>query len=138
MPGQQMESYRGSYNISFYKDLDNKVLDQKKTDQARTYGGADIMLAKVGGLMDSLWGEGHHFWVFDNSDFHGSASDGDFWPGEYEKNHVNVTELTQSGILNGMRSGNVFIVHGDLINALDFKAASLVKSRTMGQELETY
>jgi hypothetical protein len=137
MPGHQKESYRGSYNFGFYTDPNKKVLDQEKTDQARTYGGADIMLAKMGGLMDSLWGEGRHFWVFDNSDFHGSASDGDFWPGEYEKNHVNVTELTQSGILNGMRSGNVFITHGDLIKALDFKAASLSNQSTMGQDLET-
>jgi hypothetical protein len=137
MPGHQMESSRGSYSNNFYTDANKKILDQEKTDQARTYGGADIMLAKVGGLMDSLWGEGRHFWVFDNSDFHGRTDGNDFWPGEYEKNHVFVTELTQSGILNGMRSGNVFITHGDLIKALDFKAASLGNSRTMGQDLET-
>jgi hypothetical protein len=136
MPGHQKESSRGSYNFTFYKDPANKILYKAKTDRARTYGGADIMLAKVGGLMDSLWGEGHHFWVFDNSDFHGSDNDSDFWPGEYEKNHLFITELTQAGILAGMRSGNVFITHGDLINALDFKAASLGNSKTMGQELE--
>ncbi|MDR3574487.1 MAG: hypothetical protein P4L50_11535 [Anaerolineaceae bacterium] len=137
MPGHQKESARGSYSYNFFKDANSKIPDQQKNDQARTYGGADIMLAKVGGVMDSLWGEGRRFWVFDNSDFHGSASDGDFWPGEYEKNHVYVTELTQSSILNGMRSGNVFITHGDLINALDFKAASSGNSSTMGQELDS-
>jgi hypothetical protein len=134
-PGHQKEPARGGYSSMFYTDKDKKNLDQAKSDLARTYGGADIMLAQVGGLMDSLWGEGRRLWVFVNSDFHSSADDADFWPGEYAKTYINVATVTPTAIVAGMRSGNVFIVHGDLINALDFKAAAGDIARTMGQEL---
>jgi len=36
------------------------------------------MTAKVGGLWDSLLGEGRRFWAFVNSDFHSAAEDADF------------------------------------------------------------
>ena len=136
MPGHQKEPGRGGYSSSFYTDPEKKNRDQEKTDRARTYGGVDYMLAKVGGLMDSLWGEGRHFWAFVNSDFHSSADDADFWPGEYAKTYVNVSELTPSAILDGMRSGNAFIAHGDLINVLDFQAAAGGDAKTIGQELQ--
>ena len=51
LPGHQKEGWRGGYGNNYG---DNTAL-------ARTYGGADYMLAKVGGLMDSLWGEGRKF-----------------------------------------------------------------------------
>ena len=62
----------------FNSDEANKVVDEAKTARARTYGGADIMTAKVGGLWDSLLGEGRRFWAFVNSDFHSAAEDADF------------------------------------------------------------
>jgi hypothetical protein len=135
MPGHQKEPSRGGYGNKFYTDQDKKNLDQEKTNRARTYGGADYMLAKVGGLMDSLWGEGRRFWVFVNSDFHSSAADADFWPGEYARTYVKAKDLSQQSVLDGMRSGNAFIVHGDLIDALDFQASAGGKSGTMGEEL---
>jgi hypothetical protein len=136
MPGHQKQSVRGSYGRSFYTSEEKTTLDQAKTDRARTYGGADIMLAQVGGLMDALWGEGRHFWVFANSDFHTWAEDDDFWPGEYIKTYFYVTELTPEAIVTAMRSGTVFFVYGDLINALDFRAMSGNTTMTMGQELK--
>ncbi len=135
LPGHQKESSRGGYGTSFYTDKDNKNLDAEKTARARTYGGADIMLAKVGGLMDSLWGEGRRFWVFVNSDFHSAADDADFYPGEYARTYVFAKDNTPQGIVDAMRSGNAFAVHGDLINGLDFQAAAGGNTATMGQEL---
>jgi hypothetical protein len=135
LPGHQKEAARGGYGNKFYTDKEKKNLDEAKTAKARTYGGADNMLAQVGGLMDSLWGEGRRFWVFVDSDYHSSADDADFFPGEYAKTYFNVTEVSQSAIVESMRSGDLFIVHGDLINALDFKAAAGDTAATMGQEL---
>ncbi len=125
LPGHQKEPGRGGYDNDFGSD----------TYKARTYGGADLMLAKVGGLMDSLWGEGRKYWIFVNSDFHSSAADADFWPGEYAKSYTLVRGSTYQDLVDGMRSGNSFAVHGDLINALDFSARSKGEQATMGETL---
>jgi hypothetical protein len=136
MPGHQKEAARGAYGSQWFTDAEKKNVDAAKTALARTYGGADLMLAKVGGLMDSLWGEGRHFWVFVDSDFHSSADDADFYPGEYPKTYLFAKDNTPQSILDGMRSGNIFIVHGDLINALDFQAKAGDTAATIGQELQ--
>ncbi|MGC7873224.1 hypothetical protein ACPUYX_17075 [Desulfosporosinus sp. SYSU MS00001] len=133
IPGHQKESSRGGY---------------ESTDpKAQTYGGADYMLAKVGGLWDSLLGEGRKIWMFANSDFHSTA--GDFWPGEYSKSYTWINSNVQEAgkgksldvnnnnyqyLIDGMRSGNSFIALGDLINGLDFKIKS-GNTATMGQTL---
>lgn len=126
--------------------LDNKatILASLKVsiEKQRTYGGADYMLAKVGGVWDSLLGEGRNFWVFGNSDFHINQTkatvlggEPDFWPGEYTKNYTYTSSKTYQSILDGMRSGNSFTVLGDLINALDFTVANNGKTATMGERL---
>lgn len=124
IPGHQKEATRGGYGYDKGAD----------TYKARTYGGADYMIAKVGGLWDSLLGEGRHFWTFINSDFHDNVS-GDFWPGEYAKDYTYVTGNNQQAIVDGLRSGNSFAVEGDLINSLDFKVQGNGSSATMGQTL---
>ncbi|HEX7714937.1 MAG TPA: hypothetical protein VF531_13065 [Bacillota bacterium] len=123
-PGHQKEKNRGGYG----NDLG------ANTYKARTYGGADYMLAKVGGLWDALIGEGRHFWIFVNSDYH--SSDNDFWPGEYAKNYTWVTGSDYNSLIDGLRSGNSFAVQGELINALDFNAAANNEQATMGQALD--
>lgn len=142
IPGHQKESSRGGYGNGPFKDANGNDITYK----ARTYGGADYMIAKVGGLWDSLLGEGRHFWTYVNSDFHSSADDADFWPGEYAKTHTFVTDedsdkkYSLEEIVNGLRSGNVFAVHGDLINKLDFSARSLFKgpkdTASMGETMK--
>jgi hypothetical protein len=131
-PGHQKEgpagaSCRGGYN-RMYDAAGKKVsvaasADAARTARARTFGGADWMLGKVGGLMDSLWAEGRRFWVFVNSDYHEVLND--FWPGEYARSYVGVGSKSQADIVKGMKAGNVFIVHGDLINALDFRVKAI-------------
>ena len=51
------------------------------------------------------------------------------YPGEYQKTYVSVKEKTAQGIVDGLRSGNIFTVHGDLIDKLEFS----IGSATMGQ-----
>lgn len=109
----------------------------------RTYGGADYMLSKVGGVWDTMLTEGRKFWIFGNSDFHIDSeksktivgSEPDFWPGEYSKNYTYVNDKSYQSILDGMRSGNSFTALGDLINALDYKISNNTTSATMGQTL---
>ncbi len=135
IPGHQKEKARGGYDSTFYTDAGNTTVDQAKTDKARTYGGADIMIARVGGLWDSLLGEGRRFFVFVNSDFHSSADDADFWPGEYGKTYIYAKDKSAQSVVDAMRSGNAFAVHGDLINALDFTVSALGSApATMGEE----
>ncbi len=129
MPGHQKEAGRGGYST-------NAV-------GGGTYGGTGIYSAQVGGLWDSLLGEGRHWWLFASSDFHNT--NGDFWPGEYQKTYTYVTNpYDPQAIVNGLRSGNSYVVEGDLIKDLDFHvnssaafpAGSLKAGRaSMGQEL---
>src|SRR5688572_27116381 len=62
-------------------------------EDARTLGGFDQMTAIVGGLWDSMLGEGRRFWVVATSDSHNQFADpdqpgSDFWPGQYQKTYV--------------------------------------------------
>jgi hypothetical protein len=112
-----------------------------------TYGGAGKYIADVGGVWDNMLADGRKFFNFVNSDFHDVAND--FWPGEYAKTYVKVVDknkdgiYTQEDIVNALRSGNSFSVHGDIINDLDFKVfhGSSTRNRsnnnfaTMGETL---
>lgn len=110
-PGHQKSSSRGGLGSSSYG--------------GGTYGGVGHFAATVGGLWDALLGEGREFWLVASSDFHSTG--GDFWPGEYQKTYSYLTDANTNGIHDGedvvasLRSGNLFIVHGDLIDALDFR-----------------
>jgi hypothetical protein len=109
MPGRQKSPNRGDY-------VSTSV-------GGGTYGGCGIYAAKVGGLWDSLLGEGRHYWLFANSDSQ-DVSTNDFYPGEYQKTYTYVTnDADPQAIVNGLRSGNSFVVEGDLIDALDFRVA---------------
>jgi hypothetical protein len=120
MPGHQPSGGRGGYGSG--------------ASGGGTYGGCGVYAAKVGGYWDALLGEGRRFWLFASSDFHNVG--GDFWPGEYQKTYTWVADKNSAqAIVNGLRSGNNFIVNGDLINGLDFQAGYKCWSATMGQTL---
>ena len=125
LPGHSKESGRGGFGSG--------------ACGGGTYGGAGYYIATVGGLWDNLLADGRKFFTFDSSDFHNT--DGDFWPGEYEKNVVKVVDLnddgtyTQDEVVAALRSGNAYAVHGDLINALDFSVANIDAEATMGETL---
>lgn len=95
---------------------------------AGTFGGFDQMTATVGGLWDSLLGEGRRFWIVATSDSHANFTEtsrpaGDFWPGQFHKTYVRAHK-TYDDILDGLRQGRVFAVAGDLVTELDVTATT--------------
>ncbi|SHN27246.1 Predicted metal-dependent phosphoesterase TrpH, contains PHP domain [Duganella sacchari] len=132
MVGNQMEPDRGGYTAAYTDD--NALL--------RVYGGVDYIVAKLGGPWDALLGEGRRIWNLTDSDTHfkivGGNSSG-YFPGEYAKNYVFNSATGQpvaKDLLAGLRSGKMFSVYGDLINALDFNLASEDDRKEMGGELK--
>jgi hypothetical protein len=137
LPGHQKSPQRGEFTAT--------------SCGGGTYGGAGYYIASVGGLWDNLLADGRKFYNFDSSDFHDDDTNGgvDFWPGEYERTYVLVQDSHRDGqytlqdVVNGLRSGNSFTVHGDLVNALDFrvfrgcseKERARSNSATMGETL---
>jgi len=126
-PGHQMSAARGEYgNATSRPPLGSYGLC--------TYGGCGWMSAKVGGLWDALLSEGRHYWLFANSDCHSNeVGAGDFFPGEYQKTYTHVTNLDAQSVVNGMRSGNSWVVSGDLIDSLIFN----ISGEMMGETLNT-
>lgn len=87
---------------------------------APTMGGFDQMTARLGGFWDSMLAEGRRWWVTSTSDSHRHYTEGgsDFWPGEYSKTYV-LARRDYDDILDGLRSGRVFVTTGDLVSELD-------------------
>ncbi len=126
MPGHQKKDIRGSYDLE-----DALGIGEIKGRQGATYGGAGIFMAKVGGLWDALLSEGRHWWISASSDFH---DDVDFYPGQYQKTYTFMkTKNDPQALIDAMRSGNTFIVTGELITSLNFR----VEGATMGETAET-
>jgi len=139
IPGGQKASPRGWY--SSFLDSRSRLVDGPSqadwsvTKLARTYGGADLCAAQVGGVWDALLGEGRRFWVFGDSDSHNPK--GELWPGEYTQDHTWAPELTEQGIVDGLRAGKSFTAMGGLIDELDLVAASGGAEAEMGDTLST-
>ena len=95
------------------------------------------MTARLGGLWDSLLGEGRRWWITANSDSHVHWREGgsDFWPGEYSKTWVRA-ERTHDSILEGLRAGRIFVTLGDLVSDLRFEAIGSGRSARTGGTLE--
>jgi hypothetical protein len=141
IPGRQpFLAGRGDYTQTFS--------DPAVQERARTYGGADWMVAKVGGLWDSLLGEGRNWWIFTDSNYHRYTQTyndaagnyygmqwNDFWPGQYNQTFCYATEATNEGLVNADRSGDVFVSEGHLISALNFRVVNGKQTATMGQTL---
>lgn len=102
-----------------------------------TMGGFDQMTAHLGGVWDSLLGEGRRWWITATSDSHRHVSEGgdDFWPGEYAKTWVQARP-DAADILDGLRQGRVFVATGDLISELDVTVAAGDRVAGMGGDLQ--
>jgi hypothetical protein len=124
MPGHQKRIIRGGYkteNAYVWGEVDNKL--------GATFGGAGIFMAQVGGVWDALLSEGRHWWVSASSDYH---TDDDFYPGEYQKTYTYVAKKNDpQALIDGMRSGNSFIVSGDLISGLNFTVDEAMMGSTV-------
>ena len=107
------------------------------------FGGVGPFTAEVGGLWDALLGEGRRWFNYANSDYHKhyTAGGDDFYPGEYQKTYVYAKDSDGDGkyslieIADGLRSGNAYFVHGDLIDALEFTIKSQRDEAAMGQAM---
>lgn len=107
---------------------------------ARTRGGFDPMTSIVGGLWDAMLGEGRRFWIVASSDSHvhyteTSRRGSDFWPGQFHKTYVKAVR-TYDDVLDGLRSGRVFVVAGDLVTELDVVARAAGRSAEAGGTLK--
>ncbi|MEU5910362.1 phosphoesterase [Micromonospora sp. NPDC047527] len=101
-----------------------------------TYGGFDQMTARVGGLWDSLLGEGRRWWITATSDSHVHWTRGgsDFWPGEYSKTYVHARQ-DYGDIMDGLRNGRIWVTTGDLIRSLDVTATSQGQTAGVGETI---
>lgn len=99
-----------------------------------THGGYDQMTAVVGGLWDSLLGEGRTWWITATSDSHVHWTRGgsDFWPGEYSKTYVSARQ-DYADVMDGLRTGRIFVTTGDLVTSLDVSASHAGRAATVGQ-----
>jgi hypothetical protein len=130
MVGNQMEPDRGGYATAYT----NALLPN------RTYGGVDYLVAHLGGTWDALLGEGRRIWTVADSDFHFRTASGlyssGYAPGEYAKTHVWKDGKDMASVVAGLKSGRMFGVFGDLIDALDFQAKGAGGAVHMGGELK--
>jgi len=83
-----------------------------------------------------MLGEGRRWWITANSDSHIHWTEGgeDFWPGEYSKTYV-LAEKNHADILDGIRSGRVFVTTGDLVSELWVEVSAGDASAGIGGEL---
>jgi hypothetical protein len=134
VPGHAAAANRGDYGVL------RNVIGGVPTDSAggTTYGGAGVYTAQIGGVWDALLGDDRAFWVFGNSEWTSRGmfaaddrrSTGDFYPGEYVRNHTLVANLDRSGrlrpldVTQAIRQGNTFVTEGQLIDRLAFFACT--------------
>ena len=135
MPGHQAADTRGEYSPNRGASLANPSAGVDSVGLG-TYGGTGIYAGRIGGVWDALLGEGRNWWFFASSDYHNRGAFGpdqresnqDFYPGEYQKDHImvrkGVNNLSAEGIIDGLRSGNSFAASGDLIDRLSFVACA--------------
>jgi len=146
-PGHQVNDDRGFGNTVTCDAAGNCT----SSDFGGSYGGVGYYTAKVGGLWDALLGEGRRWFNFANSDYHrhytrtdAPGAGDDFYPGEYQKTWVYTEDSDRDGdyslneIADGLRSGNAYFVHGDLINYLEFEAQDQSQKVAMGGELRAH
>ncbi|MGD7732396.1 PHP domain-containing protein [Propionibacteriaceae bacterium G57] len=48
----------------------------------------------------------------------------DYWPGQFSRNHVGVTDRSYAGVMAGLRAGRSWVDHGHLVAGLDVRAVA--------------
>jgi hypothetical protein len=104
--------------------------------RAPTLGGFDQMTAILGGFWDSMLAEGRRWFITATSDSHSNWRDGgnDFWPGEYAKTYVQARP-DHADIIDGLRSGRIFVTTGDLVSEVEVIASSGKRQAGIGGTL---
>lgn len=162
--GHQAASLVGDERGHYNKRAGRGSYSGYPPESYRTWGGFDWYVAKVGGLWDSLLGEGRPWYITANADSHrhhadktrvnmatyltrgyvttttqpvgfGQNNNIDFWPGEYTKTWVHAARPHPMAILDALRAGRMFCVHGDLVDRLEMTAISADAAAPMGGTL---
>lgn len=161
--GHQAASLMGAPRGHYDKAPGPGSFDAYPKEAYRTWGGYDWFVAKVGGLWDSLLGEGRPWYITANSDSHRHHTDHtvvspvtfatrghvtpttqsshehvrnmDFWPGEYTKTWVYARRSDPFEVLSALRGGSMFTVHGDLVDRLEMHVNSADGMAPMGGSL---
>ncbi|GEM81518.1 hypothetical protein [Vibrio superstes] len=133
-PGHQRNPWaRGSY-----AEIEPIVIPEYEDEygiayNGQTYGGFDYMTTRIGGVWDALLSEGRQFSVLSQSDFHSFIKD--FWPNQYSKTHVYLQEESGEGLVDALKSGTMYVTHGDIISNLHFAATGAGNTAWMGNTL---
>ncbi|HUN82335.1 MAG TPA: PHP domain-containing protein [Phycisphaerae bacterium] len=160
--GHQAATLTGHIRGHYEKGPKNDSWPGYPLDSYRTWCGYDWYVAKVGGLWDSLLGEGRPWYITADSDSHrhwtehhkvddktyktlghvttlqeelkptDKTDNIDFWPGEYTKTWAYADSPDPLAIMKALRSGSMFPVHGDLIDRLELTATSADAAAPMG------
>jgi len=129
-PGHGASSNRGEYQV--LRNNFGGTAGLVDSVGGTTYGGTGVYGAQIGGVWDSMLGEGRNYWFFASSDWHNRGSFGpddrrttqDFYPGEYQRSFSLVRngadKLRPQTIVDAMRTGNVFTTSGQIIDRLGF------------------
>ncbi|HKQ48738.1 MAG TPA: PHP domain-containing protein [Phycisphaerae bacterium] len=166
-PGHQAATLVGHTRGEYSKKIKPDAWQGYPKESFKTWGGYDWYVATVGGLWDSLLGEGRAWYITANSDSHRHWTDAtivdtstyethghvtatdrkadhhdgdrddniDFFPGEYTKTWVYAASGSREAVLDALRHGNMFTVHGDLIDRLEFSAHAADAAAPMGGTL---
>lgn len=162
-PGHQAGTLIGGRRGEYDKKPDPATAFAGYPEESyRTWGGYDWYVANVGGLWDSLLGEGRAWYITADSDSHrhwddravldtstyltkgyvtdtgkttDKSSEPDFFPGEYAKTWVYARERSHLAVLDALRSGSMFTVLGGLVDRLEFSAAAANHFARMGGDL---
>jgi hypothetical protein len=143
------EATRPGLNFDGEPVSDEEILAAGGTLSFSTGDRNKVVLCRPGvrTMWDAMLSEGRRYWYFGSSDWHNRGSfapfdypsTNDFWPGEYQKNYAFV-EANNPGnpaqdIVDGLRSGDGFVVMGDLITDIEFKACVGRTCAGMGETL---
>ncbi|MGR8920827.1 MAG: CehA/McbA family metallohydrolase [Gammaproteobacteria bacterium] len=105
-PGHQRGEPRGDYFETF-----------------ETVDGWDPVVAEVGGVWDQALASGRDVWgALATSDFH--STQGDYLPCEFSRTHVLVPEVSNAGVLAGLRAGAFWGQMGPFLERLVFSVTT--------------
>ncbi|MCG8584534.1 MAG: PHP domain-containing protein, partial [Pirellulales bacterium] len=104
----------------------------------RTIDRWDPAAAIIGGPWDDLLAEGEDVWAARApSDLHRAAPGQDYWPGEFSETWVYAPEPTADGVLQALRAGSFFAVHGHIARrvALTVETEGLARMAMPGESV---
>ena len=89
----------------------------------------DPITAEVGGVWDTLLGEGLDLWGSSaTSDFH-EWNNGDYWPCQFSETRIYARDRSGDAVIEALGAGSYFGVHGRVVSDVAFSLATKGLSR---------